>query len=304
MVAPMQITLTGASGMVGSALVKSFEAGGHTVRRVVRSHEDGPNRYLWDPESGQIDPAAIEGADAVVNLAGANIAGGRWTAARKRLIRESRVLGTTLLARCIADAKVKPRVLVNASGVGYYGVNSEAWLDEDSAHGGGFLAGVCREWEKATGAAATAGVRVVLLRMGVVISAKGGALGRLLPIFRSGLGGPIGEGKMWMSWISIDDLAGAVEHVIGNAAINGPVNAVSPNPITNREFSKALGEALHRPALLRTPAWAVRLAFGEMADETVLASARARPRRLVEAGFDFKHPEIGDALARVLVSNE
>ena len=296
----MEITIAGASGLIGTALTRSLELGGHKVRRLNRGPAQAGGTFSWDPPAGEIDPAAIEGADAVVNLAGANLAGGRWTQKRKRLLRDSRVHSTDLVARCIATRASKPAVLVNMSGVGYYGTYPEDWVDESSANGGGFLAGLCSDWESATDPAATAGVRVVKLRSGVVIAREGGALAKMLTVFKLGLGGPIGGGRMWLSWISIVDLVRVVERVIGDVQFSGAVNAVAPNPVTNSEFARELGRALHRPAFVPVPAWALRLALGEMADETLLASARARPGRLLDAGFEFRHEKIDAAFDALL----
>lgn len=298
----MIATIAGASGLIGSALARSLEAAGHRVRRLVRTAAGGPDEFKWDPAGGEIDAAAIEGADAVLNFGGADIAGGRWTAARRRLIRDSRVLGTQLIARTMAGSLHKPSVFINASGAGIYGVHPEGWVDEDSPIGAGFLADVSREWEEATGVAATAGVRVVRLRMGVVIAADGGAVAKMAPIFRLGLGGPIGDGNMWLSWISIVDLVRVIERVIGDARLSGAVNAVAPNPCTNREFASELGTALGKSSAVRTPVFAVRMRFGEMADETILSSSRVRPKKLVDGGFEFVHPTIGEAL-RALISS-
>lgn len=296
----MEITIAGASGMIGSALSRYFTASGHSVRRLARHGAEGSRCHLWDPATGSIDPAAIEGADAVVNLAGASIAGGRWTDARKRQLRDSRILSTRLIARTIAESKTRPAVLVNASGVGYYGTHPEGWVDENSPAGGGFLAGLCTEWESAADSVAGSGVRVVKLRLGVVIAREGGALAKMLPAFRLGLGGPIGGGRMWMSWISITDLVRVVERAILDPRFAGGLNVVTPSPVTNAEFSRELGRALGRPAFVPLPAWALRLALGEMADETILASARARPRRLLETGFEFQHESIASALGEAL----
>lgn len=296
----MEITIAGASGMIGSALMRHLGACGHSVRRLVRRGAEGSRCHLWDPATGSIAPAAIEGADAVINLAGASIAGGRWTPARKRQLRDSRVLSTRLIVRAIAESKTKPATLVNASGVGYYGTHPDGWVDESSPAGDGFLAELCTEWESAADLAAAAGVRVVKLRLGVVIAREGGALAKMLPAFRLGLGGPIGGGRMWMSWISIVDLASVVERVILDPRFAGGVNVVTPNPVTNGEFTRELGRALGRPAFVPVPAWALRLALGEMADETILASARARPSRLLETGFEFQHESIASALGEAL----
>jgi uncharacterized protein (TIGR01777 family) len=296
----MEITIAGASGLIGTELSRSFERSGHRIRRLVRGSLNGPGEFSWNPESGTIDAAAIEGADAVINLAGANLAGGRWTEKRKRLLRDSRIRSTDVIARCIAQSTSKPAVLVNASGVGYYGTHPEGWVDEQSPLGDGFLAGLCNDWENATDPAAAAGVRVVKVRFGVVIAKEGGALAKMLPVFKLGLGGPIAGGRMWLSWISIVDLVRVVERVISDPKLVGAVNAVTPNPVTNLVFTKELGRALGRPAIVPVPAWALRLALGEMADETLLASARAKPGRLREAGFEFRHETIGAAFDELL----
>ncbi|HUG13043.1 MAG TPA: TIGR01777 family oxidoreductase [Opitutaceae bacterium] len=298
----MEITIAGASGLIGTAVARSFEKGGHQIRRLVRGNAKGPGDFSWKPDTGAIDPAAIEGADVVINLAGANIAGGRWTQKHKGLLRDSRVCSTDLIARCVAACVSKPAVLVNASGVGYYGTDPEGWIDEQSPLGGGFLAGLCSDWENAAEPAVAAGVRVVKLRFGVVIASEGGALAKMLPVFKLGLGGPIGGGRMWLSWISIVDLVRVLDRVIADPKLVGAVNAVAPNPVTNLEFTKELGRALGRPAIVPVPAWALRLALGEMADETLLASARARPARLLEAGFAFRHETIAAAFADLLGS--
>jgi uncharacterized protein (TIGR01777 family) len=296
----MEITIAGASGLIGTALARAFERDGHGIRRLVRGNVKGPGEYSWSPDAGTIDFPAIEGSDAVINLAGANLAGRRWTEKRKRLLRDSRVRSTDVIARCIANCASKPSVLVNASGVGYYGTHPEGWVDEQSPLGDGFLAGLCSAWENATAPAAAAGVRVVKVRSGVVLAKEGGALAKMLPVFKLGLGGPIGDGRMWLSWISICDLVRVVERVISDSEFVGAVNAATPNPVTNREFTKVLGRALGRPAIAPVPVWALRLALGEMADETLLASARAKPGRLLDAGFEFRHETIDAAFDAVL----
>lgn len=298
----MQIAIAGASGLIGSALVNALGASGHTIRRLVRAGGGlGPGCFSWDPKAGMIESAAIEGADAVINLAGANIAGARWTRARRRLLLESRVLSTTLIARAIAESRARPTVLLNASGIGYYGTHPEGWVDESSPAGGGFLAGLCGEWESATEPAAAAGTRVAKLRLGVVIAREGGALAKMLPVFRLGLGGPVAGGRMWMSWISIADLVRVVERALVDPRIAGGVNVVAPTPATNAELTRELARALRRPAIMPVPAWVLRLALGRMADETLLASARARPRVLQETGFGFRHSSIGAAVDAALL---
>lgn len=296
----MIIAIAGASGMIGRALARSLEGQGHEVRRLGRMKGDDGNWFRWDPSSGQIDTAALTGVDAVVNLAGANIAGGRWTDTRKQVLRDSRVLSTRLLSSQIARLEQRPPVMVNASGAGLYGITPEGWVDERSPRGNGFLAGLCAEWESSSGEAAKAGCRVVHVRLGVVLSPAGGALAKMIPPFRMGLGGPIGDGSAWLSWISLVDAVRVFERVIGDASIRGAVNGVTPNPVTNAEFAAALGKALGKPARFRTPAALLKVGFGQMAEETVLASARVRPSRLLDAGFEFMHPTIDAALTELV----
>jgi len=293
------VVVSGASGMVGAALTSFLTAGGHRVRRLVR-REPGDGEIRWRPAAGEIDVAALEGADVVVHLAGAGIADTRWTPARKALIRDSRVDGTRTLCEALAKLERKPRVLISASAIGWYGDRGDALLDEESAPGEGFLADVCRGWEDETRPASEAGIRVVNLRIGVVLHPQGGALAKMLPPFRLGAGGPIGGGRQWMSWITLDDLVGAVHHLMFAEDARGPVNAVAPEPVTQRGFAKALGRALRRPAFLPLPALAVRALFGEMGEATVLASQRVRPGRLSELGFAFESPELEPALRGLL----
>ncbi len=297
----MKVLVTGASGFVGSAIVPSLADEGHFVVRLVRTAPaPGRSEVAWNPAGGTIDLDALEGLDAAIHLAGANIAAGRWTAAIKRRIRESRVGGTRLLCESFARLDRPPKVLVCASAVGYYGDGGHAVLREDSPAGTGFLAGVCREWEAAAEPAERRGVRVVRLRIGMVLSERGGALARMLPVFRAGLGGRVGSGAQYVSWIALDDLVGAVGHAIRTEALDGPVNAAAPNPVTNREFAKTLGRVLGRPAVLPAPAFALRLLLGEMADELLLASARVEPGRLLRSGYRFRHPELEEALRHLL----
>ena len=292
----MEVAIAGANGFVGSALTRHFESHGHSVRRIVRGKPGSPQCFRWDPAKGTIDPRGVDGADAVINVSGANLASGRWTETRMREIRDSRVLGTKLIADTIAAAKTRPAVFVNVSGAGFYGTHPEGWVDESAPRGDGFLAGVCEEWEGATAPAASAGTRVVLLRMGFVVAPDGGPLEKMLPVFRLGLGGPIGDGSMWLSWISIVDLVRVYEQALTDERWTGAINAVSPNPCTNKELATELGRAIGRPAAIRTPVAAVRMAFGKLADETILASARVRPEKLLTLGFEFRHPTITDAL--------
>lgn len=298
--APISIAITGATGLIGSALVERLRAHGHTVRRLVRSPRDArEGDVVWDAERSELATPALRGVDAVVNLAGAPIAK-RWTAERRRDIRNSRVAGTQSLARAIAAMEPRPRVLLNASAVGYYGSRGDEVLSESSAPGSGFLAGVTVEWERATAAAAEAGVRVVLLRTGVVLSAKGGALAKMLPPFRLGMGGPLGSGEQWMSWIALEDHLHAMEHALFVDSVSGPVNLVSPNPVRNLHFATTLGRVLTRPAVIPVPAMALELLYGEMARETILASQRALPAALSASGFDFQYPTLEGALRATL----
>lgn len=290
------VAITGATGFIGRALVSNLRAHGVRVRRLVRRlGVDSSDDVVWDPMGDSLPPEALDGADAIVHLAGEPIAQ-RWTTARKQAIRESRVRGTELLARSIADMERKPSVMLSGSAVGYYGDRGDDVLDERSDSGSDFLAGVAREWEQSTAAASKAGVRVVLLRSGVVLNPHGGALAKLLLPFRMGVGGPIGSGRQWMSWISLHDHLRAIEHALASAELSGPVNLVAPNPVTNAEFATTLGRVLTRPALIPVPSVAVELLYGEMARATILAGQRVLPRVLLAAGFEFAHPTLEQAL--------
>jgi uncharacterized protein (TIGR01777 family) len=296
----MDVAVTGSSGLIGSALCPALAAAGHRAIRVVRSDDGGLDTLSWDPEAGTIDAEGLEGVDGVVHLAGEGI-GKRWSAKQKARILDSRVTGTRLLAETLAKLSRPPGVLVSASAVGIYGDRGDEVLTEASSPGGGFLASVARAWEEATAAAQGAGIRVAHLRTGLVLSRHGGALPKMLTPFRLGLGGRMGSGRHWMSWISIDDQVAAILHLLGDERLAGPVNATAPNPVTNAEFTKALGGALHRPAVLPAPAPALRLLLGkEMADEMLLVSQRVVPHRLIDSGFQFATPELAPALARVL----
>jgi len=296
----MRILVTGSSGLIGSAVVRFLIAGGQNVVRLVRSRPPaGEAEVYWDPAEGRIDLARLEGLDAAIHLAGETTSG-RWTAEKKARIRDSRVKGTQLLCQSLAQLKEPPKVLVSASAVGYYGDRGDEWLDEGSLPGSSFLAEVCQQWEAATEPAVQRGIRVINLRMGVVLSPAGGALAKMLLPFRMGVGGILGSGRQYMSWIDIDDLVGAISNALTNDSLRGPVNATAPGPITNREFTETLGRVLRRPTLLRVPAFAVRLAFGEMVDELLLASARVKPIRLLASGYAFRYPEIESALRHVL----
>jgi hypothetical protein len=291
----MKIAVTGSTGLVGSALVPLLQGGGHQVLRIRRPGH-------WDPEKGTIDRSVFEGMDAVVNLAGENIAAGRWTAAKKARIRDSRVKGTKLLSEALAKLDVRPQVLLSSSAIGYYGDRGSELLREESAPGEGFLPDVCRQWEAATDSATRAGIRVVHLRTGLVLSSKGGAMGKMLLPFKLGVGGKIGSGRQYWSWISLDDLCGAIVHSL-QANLHGPVNAVSPTPVTNLEFTKALGRAISRPTIFPMPAFAARIALGEMADELLLASARVEPTKLMASRFGFRHREL-EATLRYLLARK
>jgi uncharacterized protein (TIGR01777 family) len=298
----VKIAMTGSTGLVGTAVAERLRDAGNELVRVVRRDPGAGERAIrWDPSAGRIDAAGFEGVDAVVHLAGENIASGRWTASRKAAIRDSRVKGTRLLCEALAGCAVPPKTLVCASATGYYGDRGDAVLTEESSPGTGFLADVCREWEAATAAAAARkGLRVVVLRFGVVLAPKGGALARMLPLFRSGLGGVLGSGRQYVSWIALDDIAGIVLHALSREDLRGPVNAVAPRPVTNREFTEALAGLLSRPALLPVPAFALRLALGEMADALLLSGCRVACRRLEETGYRFLHPEVRGALRHLL----
>ncbi len=297
----MRIAVSGAGGLVGSAVASALLKEGHELVRVVRRDHGAKERAIrWDPEHGEIDAAGLEGLDAVIHLAGESIASGRWTAARKAAIRDSRVKGTRLLCETLAGCGRPPKTLICASAIGYYGDGGEGVLTEESPPGIGFLPDVCREWEAATAAAARSGIRVVALRIGVVLAPNGGALGRMLPLFKAGLGGVLGSGKQYVSWIALDDLVGVVLHALSREELRGPVNAVAPHPVTNRELTEALGRQLSRPVLLPVPAFALRLALGEMAGPLLLSSSRVACRRLEETGYRYLYPEIRDALRHLL----
>ena len=295
----MHVLVTGASGLIGSALVPRLLEGGHQAIRLVRTAPQGDD-LRWDPAAGVLDPASLEGLDAVVHLAGENIGAGRWTPERKSRIRESRVRGTALLSEALASLADPPQVLVCASAVGFYGSRGDEVLTEDSPAGSGFLAELCRDWEAAAEPARAKGLRVVHLRFGMVLSPEGGALRKMLLSFRLGLGGRIGDGAQTWSWISLDDVVGALCHALATDGLRGPVNAVSPHPVTNLEFTRTLGAALCRPTPFPMPAFAARLAFGEMADALLLCSARAVPARLQETGYAFRHPDLAGALRDLL----
>lgn len=298
------IVVSGASGLLGSALVPALERAGYRVTRLVR-RAAGPGEISWDPGARRLDPAALNDADGVIHLSGEPV-GVRWTRRRKARIRASRVETTALLSETLARLSAKPRVLVSASAVGIYGDRGDEPITEESPIGGSpddFLVSVAREWEQAADPARRAGVRVVHPRLGVVLSPAGGALKKLLPPFRLGLGGPLGSGRQWMSWISIDDSVAALHHLLTNDQLSGAVNLTAPHPVTNRDFTRALSRVLSRPAVIPVPGLALRLALGEMAGATLLASARVIPNRLLRAGFRFEHSDVESALRYLLGSN-
>ena len=292
----MRVLVSGSTGLIGSSLVRSLESGGHDVRRLLRPQSrTSANGIMWDPAARSLDRRQIEGFDAVVHLAGENIADRRWSAAQMARIRDSRIRSTTLLAETLASLDSPPSVLACASAGGYYGDRGDELLDEESSPGAGYLAAVTKEWEDATGPAASAGIRVVNLRIGVVLTAAGGMLSRVLPIFKLGLGGRLGSGSQYMSWLTRSDVVDATVWTLEHEDVSGPVNVSTPNPVTNSEFTRALGRAVRRPAVLAVPSFALRLAQGDLA-EVVTSSARMDPTRLRESGFEFEHPEIDGAL--------
>ncbi len=298
----MKVVISGSSGLIGSALARTLTAGGVQVVRLVRTPPHMVEAKIhWDPEAGTIDSDKLEGADAVIHLAGENIASGRWTAAKKARIRDSRVNGTRLLSEALAKLKDPPKAFLSASAVGYYGDRGDEILTEESEPGSGFLADVCREWEQAAAAAMEdERIRVVLLRFGVALSTDGGALTQMLGPFRKGLGGKVGNGRQYMPWVSIDDIVAAIVHIMASESLIGPVNLVAPHAVTNREFTKALGGVLRRPTIAVLPGFAARAVFGDMANATLLASERAAPLALLESGYKFKHPKLESALRDLL----
>lgn len=293
-----RVLVSGSSGPIGAALLPKLREQGYEVVRLVRRPLSFDQDIQWDPAQA-LDPAAVSGFDAVIHLAGEPIVG-RWTDAKKRRIHESRAAGTRTLANALAKAAQKPRVFVSASAIGFYGNRGDETLREDSSSGHDFLSAVCRDWEANAQAAVQAGIRTVQTRFGLILSPDGGALPKMLPAFRLGLGGNMGNGRQWWSWIHIADVTGGILHVLNNDSVQGPVNFVAPNPVTNAAFTKALAAVLHRPALFPVPAFAARLAFGQMADELLLSSQRVQPAKLVASGYRFEYTELGKALENLL----
>jgi uncharacterized protein (TIGR01777 family) len=297
------ILLSGASGMLGSALHQALAAPNRPTLQLVRRPAASPQQIQWDPAALRpvADLAALESLTAAVHFSGANVAAHRWTPAYKREIGESRIQSTRVLATALASLRNPPHVLLAASATGFYGNRTDQILDEASDRGSGFLAELCEQWEAAAHPAIAAGIRVINLRFGVVLGPGPGALAKMLPIFRLGLGGPLGSGRQWMSWISLQDAVAAILFLLETPSLTGPVNLTAPNPVTNAGFTRALGRAVHRPAIFPAPAFALRLALGEMADEALLSSARVYPVKLTSAGFRFTHPFIAQGLAAALI---
>lgn len=294
------VVVTGSSGLIGRALGAALRSAGRSVRMLVRRTPRADGEFEWAPEEGRVDPAALEGADAVVHLAGESIADGRWTEARKQRIRDSRVIPTRLLARVLAASPAGPRTLVCASAIGYYGDRGEETLTDDGAPGDGFLADVCREWEAAADPARDASLRVAHARLGIVLSGADGALARMLLPFRLGLGGRLGSGRQWWSWVALDDAVAALVHLVDHDGPDGGVNVTSPEPVRNADFTRVLGRVLHRPAIAPVPPFAARLALGEMADALLLSSARVVPQALLRSGFAFGYAGLEPALRHLL----
>ncbi len=297
----MKLAVAGASGFVGSALVRRLQAGGHVVLRFVRRPAAQPEEIAWHPASGEVEQRELlEGIDGVVNLAGSNLAAGRWTEARKEEIVRSRVGSTRALVAVMAHLNHKPRVFVSASAVGYYGHRGEEELTEASRAGGGFLPDLCHAWEEEARIAESVGIRTAILRLGLVLGPGGGVLAKLRPVFRAGLGGRLGDGRQWMSWIALDDLLDALLLGLTDARLSGPINAVAPGAVRNAEFTRTLARAVGHHTFAPVPAFVLRAMFQELADEMLLASTRVRPQRLLEAGFSFAYPELEGAMRAAL----
>ncbi|MFY9341357.1 MAG: TIGR01777 family oxidoreductase [Planctomycetota bacterium] len=296
----MHLAITGASGFVGSALLPALRAAGHTFVRLVHRPDPSADAVLWHPSTGSLDGSRLHAIDAVIHLAGENVAKGRWTTNRRRELADSRGPATERLCRTLVQLPTRPRVLIAASATGFYGDRGDEELDERSAPGQGFLADVARAWEAGTKPAIDAGLRVVNLRIGMVLDPSGGAMAKLLPPFRLGLGGRLGHGRQWLCWITRHDLVRAIAFALDRETLRGPVLAVAPAPVTNAEFTRTLGTVLRRPTVLPVPAFALRLLLGTMADELLLASQRALPKALLAAGFTFTHGELDPALRALL----
>jgi uncharacterized protein (TIGR01777 family) len=292
----MRILITGASGLIGTALQRSFKEKGHELLLASRKEAKDSQHIQWDVEKGFSEPERLEGLDAVVHLAGESVFGLSWSDAKKKAIRDSRVDGTRNIVEAISKLKARPNVLVAASAIGFYGDRGDEEMTESSAAGDTFLAEVSKEWESEARRAEDAGIRTVLLRTGIILSKDGGALGTMLLPFKLGVGGVVGSGRQWMSWISIDDHVRVINYAVENENVRGALNSVSPHPVTNEQFTKTLGEVLYRPTILPLPRFAVSMVFGEMGDELLLASMRVLPKRLETAGFEFKYPDLKSAI--------
>src|SRR5438874_3256963 len=292
----MKVLITGASGLIGTALQKSFVDKGYEMLLASRSEPEDEHDIQWDVETGFTEPEKLEGIDAVVHLAGESVGGLRWTEEKKKAIRDSRVLGTRNVVDALSKLRDRPKVLVAASAIGFYGERGDEELTESSAAGDTFLAEVSKAWEAESRRAEDAGIRTVLLRTGIVLSKNGGALASMMLPFKLGLGGVVGSGNQWMSWIALDDHVAVIEYAIENESLRGAVNSTSPNPVTNKDFTKTMGEVLSRPTFLPLPEFAVSMIFGEMGDELLLTSTRVAPKRLEDAGFEFKYPDLKSAI--------
>lgn len=300
----MKILMAGSSGLIGTALRAHLQEQGHTVIRLLRGESKGEqDAIVWDPERGFFNRADFEDFDAVINLAGENIFSGRWTKEKKRRIVDSRVKETRTLCTCLGSLQQSPRVLINASAMGFYGDQGDTLLTESSPNGHGFLAEVCRDWEAATEQAQLSGIRVVMLRTSIVLTPKGGALAKMLPPFKLGLGGVLGDGKQYMSWVTLEDMLGIISFALDDTSLQGPINVGTPNPVTNEEFTKTLGKVLNRPTILPVPAFVLRLALGEVAGE-VLSSTRMSPKKLLNARYAFLLPNLEEALLHLLQTKE
>lgn len=296
----VKILVTGSTGLVGSKLVPYLVSCGHDVDRLKRGEPQNGGDPVWAPSKNQLEASQLEGYDAIVHLAGENIASGRWTDDKKRSLRDSRINGTNLIVEALSKLKEPPKVLVTASAIGFYGDRGEEELTEESKKGNGFLADLCKDWEETARKAEDIGIRTVNLRIGVVLSPEGGMLQKILPPFQMGAGGRIGSGEQYMSWISIDDLVKVIHHVVEDDSAKGPVNAVAPEPVTNSAFTEALGKVLSRPTIFPVPEFGAKLAFGEMAEELMLASSKVIPEKLISKGYQFSQPKIEGALRHVL----
>jgi len=295
----MKVAVTGSSGLIGSSLVSFLSEKNVTVSKILRENPED-NEISWKPEGGDWDTAFADGIDGIVHLAGENIASGRWTRVKKEKIRNSRIEGTKRLCEHILKLPDPPSVFVCASAIGFYGDRGMEFLNESSSRGNGFLPDVCLGWEEATESVSKAGIRVVNVRFGVVLSKEGGALAKMLTPFKMGMGGKIGSGTQYMSWVAIDDVSGAIYHALITDSLKGPVNVTAPNPVTNKEFTNTLGKVLNRPTVMPMPAFMARLAFGEMANDLLLASTKVAPKRLSDSGYEFQYPELENALKHIL----